>query len=182
MQDGPAGKLWTLCGNGEALSDSQTHPGVHHRATRGQGWHKEILLNPKTIHHVSPLQWITCSLYVTCICNTDARASDINRKIYSVPAFLRGWYKSHFTCIINHDNKKKLHACLCLFRCVLAEVPVSAAGPPPLLHPPCVRSFAAAWSRAQLPGATSGKHHRPAQPLNANPEPLFVDWKKKKKK
>ncbi|XP_036959129.1 monoacylglycerol lipase ABHD6b isoform X2 [Acanthopagrus latus] len=56
MQDGPAGKLWTLCGDGEALSDSQTHPGVHHRAARGQGWHKEILLNPKTSHHVSLLQ------------------------------------------------------------------------------------------------------------------------------
>ncbi|KAM8755754.1 monoacylglycerol lipase ABHD6b isoform 1-T1 [Acanthopagrus schlegelii] len=56
MQDGPAGKLWTLCGDGEALSDSQTHPGVHHRAARGQGWHKEILLNPKKSHYVSPLQ------------------------------------------------------------------------------------------------------------------------------
>lgn len=34
--------------------------------------------------------------------------------------------------------------CVQMCGCVLAEVPVSAAGPPPLLHPPCVRSFAAA--------------------------------------
>lgn len=40
--------------------------------------------------------------------------------------------------------------------CIHAEV----AAAPPLLHPPCVRSFAAAWSPAQLPGTTSGKHHR----------------------
>lgn len=47
MQSGPAGELWTLCGDGEALSDSQTHPGVHHLTARCQGRHKEIFLNQR---------------------------------------------------------------------------------------------------------------------------------------
>lgn len=44
MQSGHSGKLRTLCGDGEASPDSQTHPGVHHLAARRQGWHQEVLL------------------------------------------------------------------------------------------------------------------------------------------
>lgn len=49
MQGGPTGKLWTLCGDGEALPDSQTDPGVHHLAARCQGQHKEIFLNQRLL-------------------------------------------------------------------------------------------------------------------------------------
>lgn len=47
MPSGHSGKLRTLCGDGEASPDSQTHPGVHHLAARRQGWHQEVLLGLK---------------------------------------------------------------------------------------------------------------------------------------
>uniref|UniRef100_A0A672HW68 Abhydrolase domain containing 6b n=1 Tax=Salarias fasciatus TaxID=181472 RepID=A0A672HW68_SALFA len=45
MQSRSAGELWTLCCDGETLSDRQTHPGLHHPAAKCQEWHKEILLS-----------------------------------------------------------------------------------------------------------------------------------------
>ncbi|XP_061634373.1 monoacylglycerol lipase ABHD6b isoform X2 [Phyllopteryx taeniolatus] len=44
MQSGPAGELWPLCGDGEALSHSQTHSRVHYPAARSKRRHKEIIL------------------------------------------------------------------------------------------------------------------------------------------
>lgn len=58
--------------------------------------------------------------------------------------------------------KSSVHVSECdsvrMCECTHGEVPVVAAGPPPLPYPPCVRSFAAAKHRF-LPStaATSGK-------------------------
>ncbi|KAI3357621.1 hypothetical protein L3Q82_016028 [Scortum barcoo] len=112
LQGGPAGEVRTLRGDGEATSDGQAHPGLHHPAARCQRRREEILLKTKDSQSLPP-----------------------------------------------------------------PLVQVVAAGPPPLLRPPPVRSFAAARSRAQLPGATSGEHRGLAAPLDANVRLLLLGQK-----